>query len=304
MTNRKVLVLIVLGVFGQTAFGQTALAQTQMEQVRAAWQRREQLIASARLSWTSTCTRPRGSVSNNLRDAGFKLPKNVSIPEEDRKSEGKGSLLIAGERFCLTVEYDAWSHSQNQFARSNVTSVFDNELHQVKRVSGGQTQINIFPSWERIRMNDIEIAGINYGIWPGDKLISRIGSELEVADQQVVVEGVDCIELREKTYHGNVKVIIVDPARDFAVLEHRFVVNGAIAYETKIEYQKKAGTWVPKSWSSRVRKSDGKSSTTYTSVVTSFTANPKFDPQEFTFEHPKDAIVSDEREFLNLEAKP
>jgi len=98
-----------------------------MDDIKKAWQDRQDKVKTLKVSWKQELSYPRGSLTLFLKGAGF----NASGPQppKDLFINGDSSLAIVGDTYRWDVDRKSWNGEKTRLDPFAYTIIFDGKQH-------------------------------------------------------------------------------------------------------------------------------------------------------------------------------
>jgi hypothetical protein len=219
-------------------------------------------------------------------------------PPADNTHDGKGTLLIDGNKCRVFSKGQAWSIPSKSFQKTMSDSVFqDGKTISLNRFSPNPAPLGF------IQKDQSNFYAKDVAQWPlraafrgaDPNVMNRVDIGAFTLARRVTLSGVSMVEVvQEKNeIHGEAKMW-VDPSQDFAARRYeRYARDGKLQQRLLINTRKDAsGVWVPNSWSVVVYK--GTKLTRAVEVkVGELSINAAAQPDDFRLDFPVGTKVSD-----------
>ena len=251
--------------------------------LRQAWQRRQDLVKTARFEWKSDCQKRSNSASE---------PIPVHRPAV--------IFMLAGRRCRYSTPLidlaNAASPTQGEYL-----STFDERRsmqlvsHRTKRAGTGI----IYAGQEYEDVNNINFHAVTLCFRPLDPRFHQ-GQDLSdysLAPSQEVVEGVRCVVLRSRTSSFRSTVmhsLWVDPSRAYVIVRRTCEVDGRLSTQLDIDYAvDEVAGWVPSAWHTWFMFHNGSVGSQCTATVKSYSLNEPLEDENFVIDFPVGTFVDD-----------
>ncbi|MBX9624868.1 MAG: hypothetical protein K2X82_13770 [Gemmataceae bacterium] len=263
-----------------------------VEQIKQAWQQRQDRIASVKMSYTEVRIKSKKSFELFRPRLANEIP-----PDADLTLPGRGSVSFDNARIKISTEYKNWSLQQGRLIDSKDESLFSDS----KNLS-----IYYHPEHPEaeISKRSRPLEGSDYTFWPIKcyaRGVNRTLTPLNLPDYEPtngvqVVAGQRCMELVKSDREGSGRtVVLLDTARDFLPLRYLIVENGSVTFRLDIRYGPIAGeSLAPVAWDYAFMTLTGSLIESKRVAVESLILNPQLSSDEFTLSIPPGTRVYDQ----------
>ncbi|MBX9626048.1 MAG: hypothetical protein K2X82_19785 [Gemmataceae bacterium] len=267
-----------------------------IDEIKQAWQRRQDEIKSLRMTYNEVRTQPKGS----LEFFGVPPERSGPQPPRDLRLTGQGVVTLDGTRFRLRTERQRWSVEESRVGVAEDESVYSGDKNVSLMVkSPGRSQ----PDAE-ITKRQRPLEGLEYTYLPitcyargqNPRFAPLDLDEYEVADRSPVVNGQRCVEL-VKANRGNAggSHVLLDPNRGFTLLRYWLVNRGRVTLRLDVQYAAAGGLdCAPASWDYAITTPAGEPIESKQVKVEVLEINPNLASTEFDLSLPPGTRVYDE----------
>lgn len=244
MRYRLLLVVwAALGVAG-TITGQS------VDEIKQAWQKRQDPIKTLRVSWSEVNTLPKGLIDQALPNANPKAPN----PPTDLRLPGRGMVSFDEQSLRAELTRSRWSVPHRKVMETEETNVFK-EGKNTALLTKSTVVTHPSATIER-RKKPADI--MEYTFWPVTCFARGLSptfapfdlNDYELTGKRPTVAGRKCVELAHKTRTTNTTHFLeLDAERGFLLLRYFTLTNERMTLRLDITYSPDPALgWVPKSW--------------------------------------------------------
>jgi hypothetical protein len=278
--------------------------QFTIDKIQVAWQARQEQTKSARFFWKEQKTWPKGAISSAFasiiqqRNPGL---KSKVMPSADRSVNFTYILTLHENKVRFESSGEEWDPEKQDFRPVKYVSVFDGKTAKylypdgIAHATWPLGTIRADPNYR-----DAELAALRPLLLVYRPFVETLqpvdiqGFSLENDD--VVIDGLHCIELVRRFSTNSSIHFWLDRDRDFLLIRRLIVEQGKPFESIDIRYQIKEGIgFVPFEW--RVVSNSGKGQLLCSGqgTLTSISINMSVEESSFDIDFPPGARVEDER---------
>ena len=235
-----------------------------MDDIKKAWQERQDKVKTLKMSWTQRVTHPKGSLTDALSAA---VGKKFTEPQPPRDLLLEGTCqfhLTDDGKYSLETKCESWSHLKQAPRPYHTRLFFDGRHHfseqlptepgsnptlvasKPKQVSGELRTIGTYPIFWLFRGVD-------------ESFTERMLDQFEITGRYVTRLGRACLELVETSrIEGQTRSLYLDRGRGWLPVSLVVRTGAAPTLQLDIEYQPEPVTgWYPASWSYSANRPNG-----------------------------------------------
>ena len=241
-----VTLLGVVSVAGPAA----AQAKDTIEDVRKAWQARQDGIKAVGMTWTEVRTQPKGALDTPGKDEPGQGPQ----PPTDLRLPGRGTLTFDDRGLRLEVTRDKWSVTKHRVMSTEETRVHEQDKDvSLTTKSAIADRPSALIAKKRRPGNVME-----YTYWPvtcyARGLDARLApfdlADYELSPRTPVVDGRPCVEfVRNSRTNNAAERVWLDPRRGFVLVQYSMTVDAQTVRRLDVGYANDpTRDWVPSVW--------------------------------------------------------
>jgi len=275
-----------------------------IEQVRRAWQGRQDRVRSARVAWSEE--RFMAALPEKLRQAKLGGRLQPRFPDRDLTFKATGAMSLSGNMLRYVHAGKYWHPFVGELLDRTYTATFDGDKGQThsthdpprpndlpavgfiksERRHPERANDSLIPTLMTFRPYDANLGGVDV-------------AQYAVSARAGAVEGVSCVLLEAKKWIDGMRMDFwLDPHREFVVLraEKRITGQPYPHFVIDVSYQKDASLgWIPSAWK-YVNQGGGPAVREQTMArVTRYEINVSIPRSEFQIVYPPGTIVRDLR---------
>lgn len=284
----SLLILLLLG-----SLPMEAAAEGVPDALRKAWQRRQDLVKTARFEWQSTCDeRPARTPQEAANSSTVPDLVTIRLP---------GVFMLDGKK-CRYSTSQINLRGVADPTEGEYLSTFNGRqsrhLFSGKAKSINQGVVHSAPKYNdmgniHFRALTLCLRGLDANFHGSAEFLSS----LEVVSREQVVDGRQCNLLRlksERSQQDVVHSLAVDPAREYVVVQHAVQVKGRLSSQLDITYREDPIVgWVPNGWHVIRLDRNGVVASRAKSVVSDYGLNEPLSDELFTIEFSPGTYVED-----------
>jgi hypothetical protein len=303
-------VLSAMGLLAVVAIPRTPATAQQasvIEDIRKAWQQRQEKVKSARIEYKTRETITKGFIKKHMDELREKDPVNVTdaVPALDVAFDATGRLLLDGVKACWSKETQEMSWKTGKYGPLSQTVVFDGKVEkQLRKMSPGLgwdtpngplSHGRISPVSESQYLRTPPLTALLMAFRPMVKEIRMLNLDtFKVTGRKDVLSGVSCIELATGPEGTPGARFWVDPARDYVIVRVLTVGGPKLMGRTDIRYRQDASIgWVPESWEHVFQRGNEALQKKSSAVVVRLEIGEPLANSEFNLEFPPNTMVVD-----------
>jgi hypothetical protein len=236
--------LVVLAAAGESR-GQT------LDQIKQAWQQRQDSIKNMRVSWTEFFTEPKGYIDLVLRgQINAPNPK----PPTDLRLPGRGTVTFDDHNLRLLLQRKKWSVKYEKVMDREQVNVYTGDKDVVLTTKPIIIDYPDAKIWKHAKPEEVG----EYTYWPLTCYARGLNptfaplalDTFEVTGKTQTIDGRPCLELVKLSRSNNGRqVLLLDPGRDFLMVRYAIVMNDRVTLRLDVKYASDATwKWLPKTW--------------------------------------------------------
>lgn len=256
--------LVVVAILAATLAPQSLASAQQhsgealLQQVRAAWEKRQNSVRTLRVTWTTTIITPKGALTGIVPPRPGQPNFSEDAPPTDMVQAGSGEMTLDGKNARITTRQPLWLVSKKEFVTHVRESVFDGKhFTRLTRYEPGWPQASV-------RNGDHNRDGDDMTVWPllaavrgtdpilTTKLMSLAAFTQAREGPSANRRFVQLVNPRDET-RGEIR-LWVDPGEDYSVQRAEVCDrDGNVAMRISVTSSRLAGPtseWLPEKWSS------------------------------------------------------
>ncbi len=223
-----------------------------MDDIKKAWQDRQDKVKTLKIDWTSTTLIRKGQYSQGAGSSGGSA---VPHPPRDMFVKSKTSVALDTDKLRIHEHRQQWFSEKNAFLDSESITIRDN----INRLLYSPVVANqAFPSANISLVNDSFVDLSRVEMYPvlwysrgADPRLARVSLDsYDVSGVSPSFGGVSCVEIvRKSTSSGSVASLWLDrkngylPVRYFTIHNKKLSVDMSVSYESQ-----KSGHAIPSKW--------------------------------------------------------
>lgn len=281
MTRTTVTTWCLLAIMGLA--GQASADDRFIEQIRAAWQARQDRLRSFEIEWDGIAldlsAKPPVERVTHYRLACDGTKARLERHGPAPHVSGPGGVFVERDH---SVVYNGVDRRMmfNGPDHGNHPAGFLNS--QKGFADSDENQYSILGALLSFRPLSLKLGGIDLAAY-------------HVSDRRGSINGVPCRILERQVHPTSVKRVWVADGEDFRIMRQELVRPRHALYQLTLMYEPHdALGLVIRSWSNVVYDRDGKAAETMTVKVTALALNERIDASEFEYEFPPGTIVENE----------
>lgn len=221
-----------------------------VDDIKQAWQRRQDGIRTMRVTWSEVRTQPKGYFDMLEGRLDAKEPK----PPTDLRLPGRGTVTFDDQNFRLEVQRRKWSTKHSKVMDSEEVIAYRGDKNTALTT---KSTIIDHPDAEiekRRRPGDV----MEFTYWPITCFARGLNPKFMPFDIDLYeptggtpsVDGRRCVELAHKTRANNSRqVVLLDPGREFLLVRYYVVADDQVTTRLDVKYDPDPRTgWLPRSW--------------------------------------------------------
>lgn len=286
-----------------------------IEDVRKAWQARQDRVTSGRFFWKEEQTDGRGIYSYFLRDknleAGQMYRKQLGLPEPPLETvlPARDTTNTVAHELWFTDAKMHWSRRGNHafcgirltYVPLHYTGVFDGKL--AKTLATQESPIDPWPQGAiQVRARPIDAGVIStipvmMAFRPFSPVLRVYDiQEMRLTGQRDLVDGRPCLHLVTKKGPQTFQNYWVDPAREFVLTRVLEMHEGKVLLKADLRYKPHpVAGWVPDAWDLVSYNNKGSLNKSQRGIVTECDLNADVPASQFDIDFPEGTMVYDER---------
>lgn len=263
-----------------------------MEDIKKAWQDRQDKVKTLKMKWELQILHPKGSA------IGLKSDQSTVYAERDLTLTGESNFYLWDEKYHLKAKRQAWSVEKSERREYEFRKMFDGQRHlhyvhpvgelggahwdKMNNVTDNSDAVPLLPLWWMFRGTS-------------NRKSSRILDELEPTGRSVRVNGLTCVETGSRSRTARTETrLYLDGNRGFVPVRYEVLGGTTVLAQLHLEYvaEPECG-WRPASWHYTLNTSTGVVRESQRCKVTVCEVNPRFTGEEFAADLPPGAVVTD-----------
>ncbi len=273
---RAILTACFVGLTGAAAPGQTV-----HDQIRGAWQARQEKVRTADFRVTCDSLWAKGCMSKSFPE----LAKNAGgpVPAEDVRATIREVFILDGAR--VRLESDGVQWSGEDFRHKQIITLYDGRIKRQLEVGGARR-----PLWGKIYKDDDYFEAKGQSSRPMIRCFRALArgfksfhvDDFKPTGAKAVIGGRACDQFVIILPNSGRYEFWLDPARDWVVTREVVQSGDRSRTQLDISYAPDAECgWVPKAWEFRHTFGDQSVFSTQRFTVTSYTINQPIPESQF-----------------------
>ncbi|MBX9583363.1 MAG: hypothetical protein K2X87_23930 [Gemmataceae bacterium] len=252
-----------------------------IDEIKQAWQRRQDDIRAVRMTWTEVHTLPKMFFDLLPGRADTKKPPT------DLQLAGRGALTFDDHSLRLSVERRSWSVVHGKVMDLEEVNTYQGDRDTVLTI---RSTVVDYPD-AHISKKPKAGGAVEYTVWPAvcyargrnPKFTPIELEEFNLTTNLSVADGRRCVELvRASRFHTSRELLLLDPARGFVLVRYSVTTDGRVTTRLDVRYASDpVRGWVPKSWDYAVSTPTGALVEANQVNVEAFGINPDLDANTF-----------------------
>ncbi len=268
-----------------------------LEAAKAAWQRRNDLVRSVRVTLSEDVTIHRGYYVALYEGLPRAEGGKDLVPVQDVHDSHPSTLTISNNNFKYAYSGKQWSSARQRMEPLDYIAIstrdvrsffFDDSSHSGRRP---QLSLSDRPNSDELLLKLIPLMLALRSGQPNHRKLA----DYMLTGEIVVVEGRDCVELITGSQKGKAEYMYLDPKRDWTVRRIDGYTNGKLTRRITAEYAADpVAGWLPSAWSYVTRAPDG-TPLESGKLSAKYEVNVEIPDNEFTPKYPPGTFVVDDR---------
>ena len=276
-----------------------------MDDIKKAWQERQDKVKTLKMSWTQKITHPKGSLTARAAATSGPAPSGPQ-PPKDLLLEGQCNFILSEDgKYSLEIRKANWSIKMQDVSPFHTRTMFDGRDHHVEFLAADRLDHNVVVSTQPQKVKvAVEFRTIStYPIFwtfrgADDKFSAHSLDDYELSGRFVVLGGRRCCELVQKSRSASSsQVLLLDTERGYAPLSLTVTTEKTVTLHLGIEYtfSQDVGLWLPSAWKSSTHTHSGALRESVAVTVTECVPNAGVRPTEFQPSLPPGTHLLDQR---------
>jgi len=277
---RAAFALIALCVSLSLVAAQPPTPAVTMDDIKKAWQERQDKVKTLKMSWTRELAMPKGALDSLIgrRDA-VKPPQ----PPRDMRFGGRADFSLRDGSYRLATKYETWSLKKAAATTFDLIYTYDGEKHYEYYPDPSPGTPSTASRSPKTEVRPEQVAVEYYPVWwifrgTDPKLGRAILETYECTNRSVMIGGHECAEVRHRAVASDaVTSIYLDAARGFLPVRYTHRIQNRLAVVLEIDY---SPTGLPSSWRYTLQPEPKQMSESCRCIVTSCDANTAVSAEE------------------------